>query len=348
MITQDANFISGFVKQCFDQGMTEDETVLLFDTASSREELKDPDFYEGFKQACDKHASADGKLNPFSVMNPTLKSVGTGSILGSGLGLLGGAAALRKGRVGSAKKLLTRTTGAGAGIGGVAGAAHNKLQDWKERISRPDEWAPDYLVPGQDSSAGQTTGAPSGSGNAFSGMTGFAGMDRATNTGGQTQNTVQPVAMGQQVAKEIDSLDKQIETLRGGMTSGGELSGSLSNRRIQSQIEKLEDEKDGLMRTLGNTYNSVRRDQARSGTSIAQRLRAVEQEIESRSGRAGDAAAWLEATRSGRGLGALSGRLWNKLVGAESSASGLSYELERLRDERQRLLDLQSRVGGML
>ena len=335
---EDGNFIVGFVKECFDRGLSEDQTMILYDAAVWRDNLKDPDFHAGFKEASDA-----GRLNPFSVMGDKTRDFSKGSLVGGVLGGIGGLAALRKGKLGLAKKMMFGGA-AGAPVGGLINMGIGAGSRAAERAGIPEEWAPDYLVPGMDA----VNKVKKQTGNAFSGMSGFTNMGdaagAATSTAGQY---VQPVAMGRQLQQEVASLDKQMETLRSGMSSGEGLSGALSNRRIQSQLDTLAKKRDSLMRGIGDAYNGVRQDQATSSKSIADRLAGIEGAIESRSGRAADAAAWLEATR-GNSLGNLPARLWNKVVGAEGNASDLSYELERLRDERERLLDLQGRVGGML
>jgi len=336
MITQDGNFITGFVKQCFDAGLSEDETTLLYDAAVWREDLKDPDFNKGFKQA-----SEDGGLNPFSVMSPTAKGVGgagAGAAIGTGIG---GLIALSKGKLGLGKRLLGFGASAGAAGGVTGGIVGSTLGKGGKK---PEEWVPDYLVPGMSDVKSHTGGG----GNVFDSMSGYADIGGAATAAATTSgNAVQPVLYGRQLTQELSSLEKQMASLEAGMSSGEGLSGALSNRRIQSQLDALENRRSKLMRGIGDTYNGVRQDQARSAKTIAARLAAVEGEIESRSGRAGDIAAWLEATRSGT-PGDLPGRLWNKVVGAEQTASNLSYEMQRLQEERKRLLALQSRVGGML
>jgi hypothetical protein len=115
------SFIRGFVKQCFDQGLSEDQCEAALKAWGLREALEDPDFRQGFdKQALTlQNILAKGKSLASNAATgfQGLGRPAQGAILGGAAGLAGGAILGGKHRF--RNSLLAALTG--AGLGGLAG-----------------------------------------------------------------------------------------------------------------------------------------------------------------------------------------------------------------------------------
>jgi hypothetical protein len=104
------SFIRGFVKQCYNSGLSESQAEAALNAWALREQLEDPDFRTGF----DKRASTLDKLmQGWDSMGRT----GQGAVVGGGAGALAGLLG------GGKHKLRNALLGGGAGavLGGTAG-----------------------------------------------------------------------------------------------------------------------------------------------------------------------------------------------------------------------------------
>ena len=104
------SFIRGFVKQCYDNGLSEEQAEAALKAWGLREQLEDPDFRAGF----DKEAST---LQRLMQGWDSLGRTGQGAVVGGGAGALAGL-------IGGGKNKLRNMLfggGAGAGLGALGG-----------------------------------------------------------------------------------------------------------------------------------------------------------------------------------------------------------------------------------
>jgi hypothetical protein len=104
------SFVRGFVKQCYQSGLTEDQAEAALQAWGLREQLEDPDFRAGFN----KEANTLQRLT--EAWNG-LGRTGQGAVVGAGMGGLGGLLFGGKNRF--RNSLLAALAGGGAG--GLAG-----------------------------------------------------------------------------------------------------------------------------------------------------------------------------------------------------------------------------------
>lgn len=116
------SFIRGFVKQCYDRGLSEDQAEAALRAWSLREQLEDPDFRAGFDKQAGALQSilAKGKdlANKGLTAFNSLPSAGRGAIVGGLTGAAGGALFGGKHRM---RNALIAALG-GAGLGALGGS----------------------------------------------------------------------------------------------------------------------------------------------------------------------------------------------------------------------------------
>lgn len=255
--------------------------------------------------------------------------------------------------MGTGNAVLAGGAGAGALAGGAANAATGALPGTGFGLPIPgkDNWLPSYIgdVPAGGSAGGAPAAGPSGgypgAGSVWRQPGGFAtDLGPGGGVGGQSGPTYSNSRFNSQ---ELRGLDSEISQLQSQLSVGGGIMGASGNQRVNERMRQLLARRAELASGIAQETGGLRRDQARAGQGIADKLKQVERAIRTREVNAQGASSWMESSQS-PGFGGAWRRGLNSITGFDSGAGQLDAELRQLYDMRKQLQAEQARVGNII
>lgn len=240
-------------------------------------------------------------------------------------------------------KKMMAYTGLGAGAGAGINMNQNLLSGYGSNMPALDQWLPDNMSP--DGVRGRSQpGAP---GAAQAGGS-FGGNRRPPSP-------YDPVssfdvngagAVGGAVGGAAASpLDQRMSALESQMDRSGTIDAALHNNRIRKQMADLERQRvrENADASIHGGRHSAQ--MARAGNSIAEKLKQVTRAIETREGRAGNAAAFMERNGGPTTLSNFLPQMLGKALGTEAGGQQISAELQELYRARQVLNQQLAQAG---